>query len=176
MFMKKWNQNLIRSKATLKTSLVSKLKENACKCMPKFHEIQNILIPKKKVVTVYHVEDHSHFYSIDGSIVLFENDEGKIFPFLKVAIEYPNLIRSVCTSIAAMLSIKKGANLMIRGAWCVDETYEKNEIVKVCLEKQKIPYAIGYMAVSGPEVLQAGDGPAVIIVHILKDGLWEAQI
>lgn len=176
LFLKKWNQSSIKSKATIKVHLVQKLKSDACQSIPRFSEIENLIFPKKKPVMVYNVSEKGEIYVIDNMPILIRTNYGRIFPHLRVAIEYPRLLKSVFTASGALDALKRGAHLMIRGAWGIDQTYKKDEIVQIVLEGQKIPYAIGIMAISGPEVLQMGDGIAVYVIHILKDGLWEAKL
>lgn len=171
----KWNTSKVKNRANLKTSLVSKLKANAVKYIPRFGEIEDEIFPKKKPVIVHNLGDHCSMYSIDGHPLLVELGDGTIFPFLKIAIEYPCLVKSVYCYDEAMIALLRGAKLMARGTWGADATFRKGDVVQICLMGTKIPFAIGLMEMDGEEIALRHDGAAVNVLHMLKDGLWEAK-
>lgn len=174
MFIK-WTTKDIKRRANLKTSLVSKVKESAIKAMPRFAEIVDEIFPKKTPVIIHHLSDHVTMYSVNGRIMLVQLGDGTIFPHLWLPIEYPGLLRSIYCFDEAVSAILRGANLMARGAFGVNETFEKGEIVQICLDGEKTPFAVGIMVMSGEQVMNREDGPAVEVFHVLKDGLWEAK-
>ena len=174
MFIK-WSTKDIKRRANLKTSLVTKVKESAIKEMPRFVEIVDEIFPKKTPVIIHHLNDHMTMYSVNGQIMLIQLGDGTIFPHLRLPIEYPGLLRSVFCFDEAVSAILRGANLMARGTFGVDETFNKGEIVQICLAEEKTPFAVGIMAMSGQQVMNKEDGAAVTVFHVLKDGLWEAK-
>ncbi|KAH0790913.1 Translation machinery-associated protein 20 [Histomonas meleagridis] len=171
----KFTVDKVKRRANLKTSLVVKLCTSATKSMPRFNEIKNEVFPKKQPVIIHHLENRVMLYSAKGTPLLIELDDGTIFPFLKIAIEYPGLLKPVFCYDEAMKALLRGANLMARGTWLVNEKYEKGEIVEICLVGLRIPFAIGIMLMSSEEIAGRPDGAAVKVLHVLKDGLWEAK-
>ncbi|OHS97600.1 Translation machinery-associated protein 20 [Tritrichomonas foetus] len=171
----KWSINMVKRRANLKTSLANKLKESAIKSIPRLEEIIDEVFPKKKPVIIHHLGDHVTMYSVDGQPILVQLGDGTIFPFLKLPIEYPGLLRSVYCYDEAVCALIRGADLMARGTWGVDDTFQVGEIVQVCLMGEKTPFAVGMMTMPGEEILERNDGGAVKVFHILKDGLWEAK-
>ena len=174
MFIK-WSTKDIKRRANLKTSLVSKVKDSAIKAMPRLVEIIDEIFPKKTPVIIHHLNDHATMYSVNGRIMLIQLGNGTIFPHLWLPIEYPGLLRSVYCFDEAVSAILRGANLMARGTFGADETFNKGEIVQICLADEKTPFAVGIMVMSGEQVMNKEDGPAVEVFHVLKDGLWEAK-
>lgn len=171
----KWTIKDIKRRANLKTALVHKLKESTIKSMPRFAEIADDLLPKKTPVIIHHLGDHITMYSIHGIVILIQLGDGTIFPQLKLPIEYPGLLPSVFCYDVAVEAILRGADLMARGTFGVDENFQKGQVVQVCLMNETVPFAAGIMAMSGNEVLKGPSGAAVKILHTLKDGLWEAR-
>ena len=171
----KWSVDKVKRRANLKTSLVSKLCTDAAKSMPRFAEIKNEIFPKKQPVIIHHLENRAMLYSAKGNPLLVELGDGTIFPFLKIAIEYPGLFKPVFCYDEAMMALLRGANLMARGTWLINETYEKGEIVEICLMGIRIPFAVGILLMSSEEIAKRPDGAAVKVLHVLKDGLWESK-
>ena len=171
----KWTPDKVKRRVNIKVSLVTKLKKAAAETMPRFPEIEDEVFPKKAPVVVHHLADRNMIYSISGQPILIELADGHIFPFLKIAIEYPGLLKSVYCHDEAVASLFRGSALMARGTWGTDETYQKGDIVQIRMVGEKYPFAVGLMEMSGTEIARRPDGPAVSVLHILRDGLWNAK-
>jgi predicted RNA-binding protein (TIGR00451 family) len=143
--------------------------------LPHFSEIEDLIFPKKSPVIIYHLADHTSLYSVNGSPLLVELDNGLVFPFLKIAIEYPGLLRKVFCYDEAVIAVLRGASLMARGTWGTYETYHPGKVVELCLAGETIPFAIGVLVMSGEQITRYPDGVAVTVLHVLRDGLWEAK-
>ena len=171
----KWTISKVKRRANLKTSLANKLKESAIQMIPRLSEVVDEIFPKKKPVVIHYLDNHASFYSIEGRPLLVQLGDGTIFPFLKLPIEYPGLLRSVFCYDEAVSAVLRGANLMARGTRGADSTFLPGEIVQVCLMGEKTPFAVGVLVMSGDDINRGLDGSAVAIMHVLKDGLWEAK-
>jgi predicted RNA-binding protein (TIGR00451 family) len=143
--------------------------------MPPFSEIEYAILPKKTPVVVHHLGDHDFLYSVNGQPVLVELANGIVFPFLRIAIHYPGLLKRVFCYDEAVVALLRGAALMARGTWGTDETYKVGDVVEICLVEEEVPFAIGVMEMDGEMIAQRMDGPAVTVVHMLRDGLWLAK-
>jgi predicted RNA-binding protein (TIGR00451 family) len=174
MFMK-WTVDSVKRRANLKTGLVTKLKASAGESMPHFREIKDVIFPKRSPVIIHHLADHTCLYSINGVPLLVELGSGLVFPFLKIAIEYPGLLRQVFCYDDAVVAVLRGASLMARGTWGTDDTYRRGEVVELCLAGETIPFAVGVLEMSGEAIAGRPDGVAVHVLHFLRDGLWEAK-
>jgi PUA domain protein len=170
-----WQQGQIKRSSSVKGSVVKKLKALAIKNMPRFEEIVDELLPGKVDLTIHHLDSHVALYSLHREPFLIETDKGLVFPYLKIAIEYPGLVRSVYCYDEAVVAVLRGASLMARGTWGTDETYKKGDVVQLCLAGQEIPFAIGIMEMSGEQIAERPDGPAVTVLHLLGDGLWRTE-
>lgn len=171
----KWTTEKVKRRANLKTALVARLKTAVVKIIPRFAEIEDEVIPKKAPVIIHHLGNHCSLYSVLGKPVLVELGDGLIFPYLKLPIEYPGLLRSAYCYDEAAKALFRGASLMARGTWGTDETFEKGEIVQIAIVGETIPFAVGVMEMSGAEIEERPDGAAVSLLHILGDGLWRAR-
>lgn len=171
----KWTVSKVKNRANLKTSLVNRLKANAVKSIPRLTEIEDDIFPKKRPVIVHNLGDHCSMYSVDGHPLLVELGDGTVFPFLRIAIEYPGLLKSVFCYDEAAMALLRGAKLMARGTWGADETYKRGDIVQICMIGTRIPFAVGRMEMDGADIAQRRDGAAVCVLHILRDGLWDAK-
>ena len=173
---KKWKPENVKNHSVLKNSIVAKVKENSVARIPKISYIIDDLFPKKTQVFIYNLQDHVKFYVVDGKPILIELGYGEIFPFLYVSMQYPGLLRPVIVFDGALEAILRGADLMARGTFGVDETYQKGEVVQVVLEGEESPFAIGIMDMDGNGILARSDGVGVRIMHTIKDGLWNSFI
>lgn len=171
----KWTVDKVKTRSNLKTALVTKIKAQAAKSMPHFPEIEDEIFPKKTPVIIHKLENHIEIYSINGIPQLVQLGDGTIFPYLKIAIEFPGLLRSVYCYDGAMLALFRGADLMARGTFGTDETFQVGEVVQIVLAEEEHPFGIGIMQMSGEEIAQRPDGAAVHVLHLLKDGLYEAN-
>lgn len=171
----KWTVDSVKRRSNLRVSLVTKLKKAAAVSMPRFPEIENEIFPHKTPVIVHHLGENNLLYSAAGAPILVELSTGLVFPFLKIAIEYPGLLRSVYCADEAAAALLRGANLMARGTWGTDETFQRGDLVQITLIGEKFPLAIGVMELSGAEIEARPDGPAVTVLHILGDGLWNVK-
>lgn len=171
----KWTPDMAKKRSNMKTSLVARLKQNAFKYVPRLAEIADEIFPKKVPVVIHNLGDHVSLYSVNNVPLLVECGDGTIFPHLKLPVEWPKLLRSVYCADCAVKAILRGANLMARGTFGADETYEKGEIVQIVLWGQKVPFAVGIMEMNGAEIAEGPDGAAVRVFHVLGDGLWKAE-
>jgi predicted RNA-binding protein (TIGR00451 family) len=171
----KWTVDSVKRRANMRTGLVTKLKASAAQLMPRFPEIEDLIFPKKCPVIIHYLADHTCLYSVNGGPVLVELGDGLVFPFLKIAIEYPGLLRRVFCYDEAVVAVLRGASLMARGTWGTDATYHPGEIVELCLAGETVPFAVGVLEISGEEIAARPDGVAVSVLHVLRDGLWDAK-
>jgi PUA domain protein len=174
MFIR-WSVDKVKRRANLKTSLLAKVKALALKSMPNFQDIVNEIFPRKTPVIVHHLEAHAAIYSVDGKPVLIDNGKDCVFPFLKIAIEYQGLLKSVYCYDEAVVALLRGAALMARGPWGTDDTFLSGDVVQICLVGTDIAFAIGIMMMSGEQISTRPDGVAVDVLHLLGDGLWVAK-
>lgn len=165
---------MAKKRSNMKTSMVSRLKQSAFTYIPRLEEIVDEIFPKKVPVVIHNLGDHVSLYSVNKAPILVECADGTIFPYLKLPIEWPKLLRSVFCAPVAVKAILRGANLMARGTFGADETFQKGEIVQIVLWGEKIPFAVGIMEMSGAEIAEGPDGAAVRVFHVLGDGLWMA--
>ena len=175
MMFPKRNPDMAKKRSNMKTSLVARLKQNAFQYIPRLEEIADEVFPKKVPVVVHNLGSHNSLYSVNKVPVLIERADGVIFPYLKLAMEWPKLLRSVYCYEGAVKAILSGAKLMARGPFGTDETFEKGEVVQLVMVGAKEPFAIGVMEMSGTEIEGRPDGPSVSIFHALGDGLWNSE-
>ena len=165
-----------KNRTQLKTGLVTKLKNQALKTMPLFNQIENEILPKKVPVTVFNLEGHCKLYFVENLPVLVELGYGQIFPHLKIAMSYPGLLRTIFVDELAAKAILRGADLMAVGAYGIDDSYKKDQIVQIVLVGEKIPLAISILLMDGEEILKRPPGSAAKTLHTLKDGLWPLKL
>ena len=161
-----------KNKNVLKTNLLAKLKVSAAQYMPLFPEIENEIFPKKTPVNVYNLGDHAKLYCVEGVPVLVQLGYGEIFPHLKIAMNYPGLLRTVFIDEAAAKAVLRGADLMAKGAYGIDDSFKEGQIVQMVLVGEKVPLAISILLMNGAEILKRPAGACAQTLHTLKDGLW----
>ena len=165
-----------KNRSQLKTGLVTKLKSQALKTMPLFNQIEHEILPKKTPVVVFNLEDHCKLYVVDNLPVLVELGYGQIFPHLRIAMNYPGLLRTIFVDETAARAILRGADLMAVGAYGVDESFKKDQIVQIVLVNEMVPLAISILLMDGEEILKRPPGAAARTLHTLKDGLWPLKL
>ena len=175
MFLK-FTLDKTKNRTVLKTALLAKLKTAAAKTMPLFPQISDTIFPKKVPVTVFNLPDHAKLYFVENSPALVELGYGEVFPHLKIAMNYPGLLRTVFVDETAAKAVLRGADLMAKGAYGVDETFKKNQIVQIVLVGQTVPLAISILMMDGEEILKRPNGAAAQTLHTLKDGLWPLKM
>jgi PUA domain protein len=164
----------IKNKQTLKTNLLKKLLNTAEKYMPNVPV--KILFPKKKPVTVYHLENRVNIYSCEQKPIFAELNTGEIIPHLSIAISYPNLLPFVFVNEGAVRPLLRGADLMARGVIETPIPYDVGAVVEVRLQGTDIPFAIGVAVVSSNDTPKQTSGSAIKIAHCLRDGFWNVSL
>jgi PUA domain protein len=165
----------LRKKQTVSGSTVQKLKKAAADYMPAFVELEDILIPKKKPLTSYTLEDRVVLYASGDPPrpILAQFGNQQVIPHLKLAIEYPGLLRPVYVDDGAVRALLRGADLMAPGIKQQSEPFPAGSVIEIRLLDTTVPFAIGIARIASEDITPATKGEAIHVVHILRDGLWE---
>lgn len=164
----------LKKHTTLKSNLLTKLKNQAIKEMPLIEGIMDELFPKKTPVIVYSIEQHLKLYAVDNKPVLVELGTGDVFPMLRTAINYPGLLPVVYVDEGAVKALLRGADLMAPGIKMVPKEFAKGAIVQVHLLDCDQPFMIGQAEISSEEV-KGAKGLAIKNLTILRDALYMAH-
>ena len=151
MFQKLGPEKL-KKHTTLKSNLLTKLKQTAVKEMPMIAAIIDELFPKKTPVIVYNIEQHVKLYAVDNKPVMVEIHNGEVFPMLRTAIEYPGLLPVVYVDEGAVRALLRGADLMAPGIKQIPQSFQAGQIIEVHLLDQDTPFMVGLAKVSSDEI------------------------
>ena len=168
----KLNEEKLKKRTSLKNQLYQKLRESSIKSMPPIESIIEIIFPKKKPIIAYNLENHVKLYSCEGKACLVELGSGEVFPFIKLAIDYPGLLPCVYVDEGAVKPLLRGVDLMAPGIKSVPQEFEENTIIEIRLLQQSQPFAIGITSVSSKHLEQNKTGLAIRNLHYLRDGLY----
>lgn len=172
----KFTLDKAKNRKNLSSTLTNRLKAAATKSMPLFRDVSNDILPKKIPVTIFNLQDHAKLYFVENKPVLVELGYGQVFPHLRVAIENQGLLRTIFVDEEATRTIMRGADLMAPGAFGVDESFHKDEIVQICLIGQNAPFAICILEMEGEEIMKHPEGVAGTTLHTVKDELWTLKM
>ncbi|EAY07133.1 PUA domain containing protein [Trichomonas vaginalis G3] len=164
----------LKKHTTLKSNLLTKLKNQAIKEMPLIEGIIDEIFPKKTPVIVYSIEQHLKLYAVDNKPVMVELGTGDVFPMLRTAIDYPGLLPVIYVDEGAVNALLRGADLMAPGIKLVPKEFEAGAIVQVNLLDCDHPFMIGQAQMSSAEAKNA-KGIAVKNLTILRDALYMAH-
>jgi PUA domain protein len=162
----------LKRKQTAPNSTVQRIKRNATQAMPGFASIEDELFPRRKPVMSYTLEDHVILYAVDDIPLLVSLNTGEIFPHLRLAIEYPGLLQAVFVDDGAVRALLRQANLMAPGIKGKTAPFDSGAVVEIRLLGASTPFAIGVTQLSSDEITPDTKGVAIVVVHILRDGLW----
>lgn len=165
----------LKKHTTLKSNLLTKLKQTAIKEMPMIEGIIDELFPKKTPVIVYSIEQHVKLYAVENKPVLVEIQNGEVFPMLRTAIEYPGLLPVIYVDEGAVKALLRGADLMAPGIKQIPKAFTAGQIVEVHLLDQDTPFMVGLAKVSSDEIKGGKTGIAVQNLTILRDALYMAH-
>ena len=165
----------LKKHTTLKSNLLTKLKQAAIKEMPMIEGIIDELFPKKTPVIVYNIEKHVKLYAVDNKPVMVELNNGEVFPMLRTAIDYPGLLPVVYVDEGAVRALLRGADLMAPGVKQIPQAFQAGQIVEVHLLEQDTPFMVGLAKVSSDEIKEGKTGLAVQNLTILRDALYMAH-
>jgi PUA domain protein len=165
----------LKKKQTVPVSTVQKLKRSAAEYMPGIPSIQDSLFPKKKPLTSYSLEDRVVVYAVGDPPrpILIQFGNQQVIPHLRLAIDYPGLLRPVYVDDGAVRALLRGADLMAPGIKKAPEPFDAGSVLEVRLLDTNVPFAIGIAQIGSADITPSTKGEAIHIVHILKDGLWE---
>jgi PUA domain protein len=174
--LSKFPPDRLKKKQTASISAVQKLKHSALHSMPAFESLESVLFPKKKSpVATYNLEDHVVLHAVgDLPVPIFvQLGSQQVIPHLRLAIDYPGLLRPLYIDDGAVRALLRGADLMAPGIKRIDELFGENSVVEIQLIDTTVPFAIGIALFWSDGINADTKGIAIQVIHILKDGLWE---
>ncbi len=156
----------IKRRYCLKKKELKKIKE----------ELNNIfdseIIPKKANVEVAITNDYE-IILMDNEPIAFRVD-GKIYPTLKVLLNYSMNKGRVIVDMGAVKFLANGADVMAPGIVDADENICKGDVVFVVDEIHNRPLCVGEALMDGTTMKTSNKGKAVKTVHYIGDDIWKS--
>lgn len=151
------------------------------------HRLKNKEV--REIVEKLKSEFDSSFFSVDSVVEtgFYENNQflfidGKAyFMFYKNKIvftlsglnKYKPQNKQVVVDMGAVKFVANGADVMGPGIVDADKDIKSDDIVWICDEKNKKPFAIGLALIAGEDMLKKEKGKAVAVFHYVGDSIWD---
>ena len=100
--------------------------------------------------------------------------EDKPLPTLKI-LQKENFLKKITVDMGAVKFVCNGADIMRPGIVEIDQDIEKNEIITIIDEKNKMPIAIGQTKHTGQELQEMKDGKVIKNIHYVTDEIWQLE-
>lgn len=176
---KKFSKDDIHTRSNVKSSIQRGIKTKLADEYPKLEPAVSDLVPKKSVVVLYKCEDKIQLYSVDGTVLFFQNFD-ELMPELHVVHKYPSCFPRVQVDRGAIKFILSGANIMCPGltspgAQLPEENWEKGKVVVVYAEGKENALAVGKLLMDTNEIKEVNKGMGIEVLHYIGDGLWNFE-
>ncbi|KNC48421.1 translation machinery-associated protein 20 [Thecamonas trahens ATCC 50062] len=171
----------VGSSTQLKSSAVRGLKASVVEQYPALAQIIDEMVPKKgtPVYSIKCQNPRGTLYSVRDEILFVQPKNDLIFPTLRVAMQYPGMMKSVTVDKGTIRAALKGANIMAPGltseGGSIEGDIPAGTPVVIHVEGKSQPIAVGKMELSADTIRAEKTGVAIISVTFLGDGLWKHE-
>lgn len=180
---KKLTKEDIKGESQLKSSLSRNLKQQLIAKYPKMTlEQLDLIIPKKKPMSLIKCEDRLSLYTCNGEILFAQFYTDDYIPHLKFIQKFPrDYFKSLQVDKGAIKFILGGSDIMCpgitsKGGVLPDEDSQIDDFVIVYAEGKESALCIGKLKMTANDIKTLNKGIAVEVVHYLGDGLWNMKI
>jgi len=150
-----------------------RLKQKECRLL--IEKIHDQVDPDFKIdyssIETGKIEDFE-FIFLDGVPYFFQIN-GTLFYTLKGLLSFHPKHRYVVVDMGAVKFVTNGADVMAPGIVDADENINTDDMVWICDETHRKPLAVGVAVMSGPEMVNATKGKAIIMKHYIGDDIWK---